>query len=475
MASKQPTSADIDWYLVSIDRLKKGGLIVLLLALVGAGAWWWFAGQSPRERARRAINDASSTLNDLASVGDFASVQSDFNRGQARLQQARDLFSGSDFPSAESAARDAANIATLALARIPGEGAYDAQFLTVEGEVEFQKGASGTWRRASARDVLFNGDWVKTGGSASAELIFVNGSLYTIGPNALLEIYSTVDPRTSRKQERVQMQVGSMQINTAAQTSTVRTPGTNVVVSSESTTQVGVGAQKQTEILNLKGSSAVSPAAGGAGVTLAAGQQVQATQGGALSEVQDVIAPPTLVSPADNQVFQAGAERVLELNWRPEPEAASYRLQVSRSRLFSSLEIDQRLVQTTARTRVTDQGAFYWRIASIDRDGRTGPFTSFRRFRVVGGSGVQGITDKTPPTLQLKRPFRIGGQYYLFEGKVEPGASVFLNDAEIPVESDGSFKKLHTFGKVGWNTVVIRAVDPSGNQTVQRENVYFEE
>lgn len=475
MASKQPTSADIDWYLVSIDRLKKGGVILLLLALAGGAGWWWFAGQSPRERARRAIGDASSSLNDLASVGDFASVQSDFNRGQTRLQQARDLFSRDDFPGAELAARDAANIATLAMARIPGEGSYDAQFLTVEGEVEFQKGASGAWRRASARDVLFNGDWVKTGGNASAELIFVNGSLYTIGPNALLEIYATLDPATSRRQERVEMQVGSMQINTSEQSSTVRTPGTQVVVSSESTAQVGVGAQKQTDVLTLKGSSAVTPAAGGSAVTVAAGQQLEATSGGELSEVRDVIPPPTPVAPADNQVFQAGAERILELSWRPQPGAAAYRLEVSRSRLFSSLEIDQRIAGTSARTRVTDQGAFYWRLASIDPDGRLGPFTPFRRFRVVGGAGSQGITDKAPPTLQLKRPFRIGGQYYLFEGNVEPGASVFLNDEEIPVESDGSFKKLHTFGKVGWNTVVVRAVDPSGNQTVQRENVYVEE
>lgn len=477
MSRKTPTSADIDWYLISIDRLRKGGLILLVLLIAGGAGWWYFFGQSPKERARRAINEADATLNQLASVGDFAAVKPEFERSQSRLEQGRNLFSAGDWAASLSAAQDAANIATMALARIPGEGNFDAQFITVEGDVQFQKGASGDWRRASARDPLFNGDWVKTSGGSSAELIFSDGSLYTVGPNALLEIYSALNPKTSRKQNTVQMQIGSVEINTAEDDSTVRTPGTQVVVRSESTTQVGVGSSRETAVVTLKGSSSVTPTAGGSPVTLASGQRVEAGPEGSLSEVKVLAPPPSLVSPADNQVFQAGRDRTVELLWQPEPSAAGYRLQVSRSRLFSSMEIDAPRSGTAATTRVTDQGAFYWRVASVAQDGTVGSFSPFRRFRVVGGSaaGAPGVVDKTPPRLDLKPPFRIGGQYYMFEGKVEPGASVYLNDEEIGVETDGSFKKLVSFQRVGRNTVVVRAVDPSGNQTIRRESVYVEE
>ena len=45
---------------------------------------------------------------------------------------------------------------------------------------------------------------------SSAELIFSNnGSLYTVGPNALLEIYTAVNPQTSKRTNSVNVEVGS--------------------------------------------------------------------------------------------------------------------------------------------------------------------------------------------------------------------------------------------------------------------------
>ncbi|HSN67962.1 MAG TPA: hypothetical protein VLV48_01870 [Thermoanaerobaculia bacterium] len=477
MNRKASTSADIDWYLISIDRLKKVGLALLALLILGGAAWWWFGGQNPRERARRAIREANSSINQLAAAEDLAAVRAEFERGRASLEEARRQFAANNWAAAEKAALEAAGTATMALARIPGESHFDAKFLTIEGDVQIQKGSSGQWRNANGRDPLMNGDWVRTGDDASAELIFFNGSIYTIGPNALLEIYATVNPATSRKEDTVQMQVGSLQVTTDEESSTIRTPGTQVVISSASTTQVGVSPRKETAITTLRGSSAVAPKSGGASVELGAGQHVEANPGGDLSAVRTVVPPPALLNPTENQVFQAAPGRTIDLVWETSPDAGAYQLQVSRSRLFSSLEIDARRTVPAASTRVTDEGAFYWRVASIDREGARGPFSAFRRFRVVGGGTASGsgAVDKVPPQLELKRPFRIGGAYYLFEGKVEPGASVFLNDEELAVESDGTFKKLVTFSKVGWNTVIIRAVDPSANQTVHRENVYVEE
>ena len=59
MAIKKAARADIDWYLISIDRLKQIGLIILLVVL-GLAGWWFFSNQkrNPRSAAEAAITDA---------------------------------------------------------------------------------------------------------------------------------------------------------------------------------------------------------------------------------------------------------------------------------------------------------------------------------------------------------------------------------------------------------------------------------
>ncbi len=472
---KAAAGADIDWYLISIDRLKQIGLVVLILLLAGA-AYWFYQSQkgNPRSNAESAIADARQALNALAASKDFNVHRTEFDRAQRKLEEANALFTGTKFVEAQGAAVESQTISRSALT---GERENDAQFLTVEGDVKYQKGGAGDWKNAEPRTALFNGDWVKTANSASAELIFSNGSLYTIGSNALLEIFAQVNPTTARKTNAVQMQVGSVEVATTDDQSTVRTPGSQVIVESESTTQVGVDKGQATSVVATKGSASVSSKSGGQQVKLSIGEKISATPGGDLSQIKKLVMSPALLTPADNQVFQRTPELHVTFNWDTQPNATAYVLQVSRSRLFSTLEINSRRERTSAAAKVTSEGAFYWRVASVGPDADTGPFSSFRRFRVSGG-GVKGpvaTADTTPPQLQLNKPYSIGGPFFMIEGTTEAGATVFINDEEVDVESNGHFKKLVSFNKTGANAVVVKAVDPAGNQTVKSETVFVEE
>jgi hypothetical protein len=472
--NKKQSGIDIDWYLISIERLKQIGLVVLLLLLGGAGWWFWHNQKgNPKSAAESAIADARQALNSVAAAPDFNSHRSEFNRAQKKLDDAATHLAATRFDMARDAAVESLTISRAAL-NVSDPGS-DAQFLTVEGNVEYQKGASGEWKDADPRLPLVNGDWVRTGARASAELIFSNGSLYTVGPSALLEIYSTVNAQTSQKSTAVQMRVGSVEVATAADdTSTVRTPGTQVIVESESTTQVGVNDAKVTEVMATRGAASVAPAAGGTAVRLAAGEKISSTPEGALSPIKKLLTAPALLSPGDNQVFPLSANLTVDLIWDARIGASGYMLQVSRSRLFSTQEINTRRSQTHAVARATKEGAFYWRVAAIGPDGDVGPFSSFRRFRVSGG-GTKPAGDRTPPKLVLKVPFHVGGQYYTIAGNTEPGATVFINDEEVDVESSGAFQKLIALDKIGPNSIVIKAVDAAGNQTVQSQSVIVEE
>lgn len=469
--------ADVDWYLISIDRLKQVGLVVLILLLAAAGYFFWQKEKgNPQSNAESAMADARQALNALAASKDFNSHRTEFDRAQRKLEEATSQFGSRKFAEARDSAVESQTISRGALS---GERENDAQFLTIEGDVRYQKGGSGDFKPAEPRAPLFNGDWVKTGDRASAELIFANGSLYTIGANALLEIYSQINPGSTKKTNEVKMQVGSVEVATTGDQSTVRTPGTRVVVDSESTTQVGVNKTQETAVIATKGTASVTSSAGGEAVRLNSGEKVSATQSGRVSDVKKLVLAPAILSPADNQVFQMTGDLRLQFAWDKEPAASAYVLQVSRSRLFSTLEINSRRQSTTANAKVTSEGAFYWRVASVAPDGDTGPFSSFRRFRVSGGNRSAGggpvQPDREPPKLTLSRPQPIGGPFFMIEGQTEPGTTVFINEEEVDVESNGHFKKLVSFSKTGANAVVVKAIDPAGNQTVKSETVFVEE
>jgi hypothetical protein len=472
---KKVAGADIDWYLISIDRLKQIGLVILLV-LLGLGGWWYFSNQkrNPRSAAESAIAEARQALNQLAASKDFNQHRNEFDRASRKLDQAGTHLSTAKYAEAESAAVESQTISRAALSGAGG-GENDAQFLTVEGDVQYQKSTTGDWKPAESRTPLFNGDWVKTGDRASAELIFSNGSLYTVGPGALLEIYSQFNATTNKKSNLVQMQIGSIAVATTDDSSTVRTPSTQIVIDSDSTTQVGVDQKKQTAVVTEKGSASVAPSGGGQAVKVASGEKVVATTE-AISPVRKLLMPPILKEPSDNHPITLG-ESQTNFVWEAVPGATAYLFQVSRSRLFTSLEINSRRQKTTAATKVTAEGTFYWRVASIDAAGEVGPFANPYHFRVAGGGRDvgPGTIEAAAPALVLKPPYRIGGPFYMIEGTTDPGATVTINDEDAEVESNGHFKKLVSFNKVGRNAVVVKAVNAAGKPTVKSVSVVVEE
>src|SRR5687768_7363637 len=101
--SKIVANAEIDWYLISIDRLKQIGLVVLLIALAGTGYWYWVQSKgNPRTNAESAIADARQALNQLAASKDFAVYRNQFDRAQRKLEEANRFLTATSFLEAQS-------------------------------------------------------------------------------------------------------------------------------------------------------------------------------------------------------------------------------------------------------------------------------------------------------------------------------------------------------------------------------------
>src|SRR5215212_1834319 len=168
MARQRQTGADIDWYLISIERLKQIGLVLFLLALGVAGWWFWHNQKTnPKTKAESAIADARQALNALAASADFNAHRSEFARAQQKLDEAGTHLNATRYEQAHLVAVESQTISRAAMSG-GGDLESDAQFRTVEGDVKYQKGAAGDWKDADGHTALMNGDWVKTGDRASA-------------------------------------------------------------------------------------------------------------------------------------------------------------------------------------------------------------------------------------------------------------------------------------------------------------------
>src|ERR1700741_3652230 len=122
--SRKQSGIDVDWYLISIDRLKQIGLVVLLLLLAGAGWWFWHNQKgNPKSNAESAIADARQALNSVAASPDFNAHRAEFNRAQRRLDDAVAHLAGVRFDEAPDGAVEALTIRRAAL-HLPHPGSH---------------------------------------------------------------------------------------------------------------------------------------------------------------------------------------------------------------------------------------------------------------------------------------------------------------------------------------------------------------
>jgi len=179
--------------------------------------------------------------------------------------------------------------------------------------------------------------------------------------------------------------------------------------------------------------------------------------------------------PADNRIYDLKTGDEIDLRWSPVKNAQRYRIQISRSRLFvpdaTDVDLDNR-VENSVRVKVSREGSYFWRVAAIDSNGNPSDWSLVRRFRMLTEPPRMGLGGP-PPKLAISQPQQMGNLFLIF-GKTDPGAIVTVNAEAADVEPDGSFKKTITIDHEGYSTLVIKAVDASGNETVKPVKVFVE-
>jgi hypothetical protein len=465
-----------DWYSVSEETLR--AIVILLVTVVVLGLSFlgyrlWESRAQERE-ARQVIDESQVLIQRLQDQDRGGGFRGEYDAAWQGLQEARNQFANQDFRGALDNARRSRNMLLSILDALgqPSGAAGQAQFISIQGDVEYRRGDGGDWQEARSRIPLQNGDYVRTSESGSAEIMFLDGTLYTVRQNTQF-IVSSSRTAAGREEQAIEMEYGWVDLNTSQGTSSVKTPNAVARIQQESEAFVAVDRDSSQGRFGALSGGIELTSKGGLKREVQALQQVVQT-GELLSEPAPLPGRPSLVTPADNVDLDLDRARKVALIWDPVPNAARYALQVSRSHLFVENLID---VKNRAKTQATlglrGEGTFQWRVAAYDRNGVQGPWSQPFKFRVASFRSAMGEKDDTPPPLDLD-DVKSYGSIFIVAGRSEPGAQIEINGEQVKVAADGSFTKTVQLSKEGWSFIEIKARDSWGNETNRRHRVFVE-
>jgi hypothetical protein len=467
-----------EWYSISVETLRGWALLLSILIVVGLGYLGYriWESRSLEREAARVIAEDQELIQRLQNEEKARSFGNEYNAAWQSLQEAQSLYAAADYRGAIEKGRWSYNVlrSILDALALPGRAAAgQAQFVAVQGEVEYRRGDGGDWVEARSRVSLRPGDFVRTSDNGSAEIMFLDGTLYTVRPNTQFIVSPAVSSGGGAEEQSIEMEYGWVDLSTAQRSSNVRTPGAVARVEQDSEAFVAVDKESnQGRFGALRGGMELS-SKGGLKREIGELQQVVQT-GDLLSEPQRLPGRPEPAEPADNLALDLDRTRRLLLAWSPVPGASRYALQVSRNHLFVDNVIDaENRTKTRATLGLRGEGTFQWRVAAYGADGSMGPWSVPRKFRVASFRGSAGEKDETPPQLDLE-DVKSYGSIFIVAGRSEPGSRIEVNGELVKAEADGAFKKTVQLTKEGWSFIEVRARDGWGNETVRRHRVFVE-
>jgi hypothetical protein len=386
----------------------------------------------------------------------------------------------------DTTVKAAGNMTTNVLERIAGmapppekAGALaekSARFTALDGTVKIKKSSSNSWITAAYDIPLEKGDVVQTGSEGMAKVVFNDGTNYTVKQDSLIVIQENSANDQQQTNVAVAVSTGTVDLSTAAYVqgskSQVIVAGATASLAPESAAMVHNDPKSdQHEILVKKGSTEV--ARNGEVVRLADWERATFKSASDKISKSKEISPPTGISPGNMMSILANpgtTTKDVAFSWTPVPNAAGYRLRISRNPYFTSTIVDRSV--NTADVTVTGLGlgAYYWMVQAIDGAGKMSMESDKNRFTIVPkGKDAVAIDLDLDPLIQH-------GHVIEVTGKTETGARVMVNGHEVPiVTTDGSFHYFTPPLPTGENLITVTAQDTHGGVNTKQQRVVIQQ
>jgi len=386
---KRPKS--YDWYTISGEAIRGWGFAVIIIVLVAAGylGYRFVEGMVLEREVAAVIQEAQDLLQTVRQAGGVDSYREEYDQAIEHLEEAKASRVGGELKEAYRSGERSRTLLSSILSALRLRGPEgEAMFVAVEGEVEFRRGERGAWQTARSRVSLNAGDYVKTSAGGSAEVMTVDGTLYTVRPDTVILVGRARPAPGVARQQAINLEVGWVNLGTGQSVSRVSTPGAEARVREETSALISYNEEEDVgRFATYEGSMVVATADGTSREVAALEQVIQSE--GTLSKAETLPMSPVLMAPDNDYEIFLNADTELVLTWAPVAGAESYALQVAPSRFFVRNVIDVKdRRETAAKVGLQGEGTFVWRVAAVDASGIQSPWSELRRFRVTSAVGA---------------------------------------------------------------------------------------
>jgi len=347
-----------------------------------------------------------------------------------------------------------------------------AKFVNLDGHVQVKKVSSVQWVDATLSTSLDKGDLVRTGSDSDARITFVDGTSYTIKPDTLITVEENATDNNRPTSVSVSIQTGAVDLATPM----LRSPDSKAAVKSEDATtqlhsnsRVGVKfdpERKESEVVVASGSAQVQR--GQERIDLVQHEKATIPSSGAIRR-STVLAPPDLVEPLNLAPIIAENPRsaAVHFEWKPVPDAVSYTLRVSPTKLFTRTVFDKQNIKgTSIDISGLDAGDYFWNVMATDAKKQSSEVSDIFRFSLVSRGKSQDMVLEITDT-------RIVGHVAEIIGRTEPGAALIVNGQPVPnIAADGTFRHFTESLEPGQHTITVIGQNRRGGTSTQSVSIF---
>jgi hypothetical protein len=337
---------------------------------------------------------------------------------------------------------------------LPAEAVLDY----LKGDVHRRKISDNDWNNISLYDLLMEGDKVRTLEQSYAEILFKDESRIQLKENAQTLIRRIRKNLLDNTQECnvsvLKGEVLALLTGGAHDGFHVDTPGVETRVHSR---HFWVKKdKKKSRFANYDGTLKVS--SGGSQVMLNKNEGTVVPLNKKPSAPTKLIRSPNLIFPENtSEHFTTD----IRLRWEKVDTAIAYKLELSLDKQFSKIIVANSIKKTFFDLPDhLEDNLYFWRIASISKEGLMGMFTKTWSFSI--------IDDNYPPYLVLHTPKNdetLTSTNVFVSGNTEPGIELTIGNDNVSIDDNGNFSYDYKLDE-GNQKITVKAVDKAGNESI---------
>jgi len=181
-----------------------------------------------------------------------------------------------------------------------------------------------------------------------------------------------------------------------------------------------------------------------------------------------ILHSPEFISPEKKVISQnEPGDSVVKFNWKAVKGAQRYILRLYSSILREDILYEKEVVTNRLNLdllQFEDFGEFYWQVSAYGLENNSEGAPSEMGYLKLVGAILNKEKALKPPALVINT-LDVSGNMVLIEGETEKNTQLFINNAPVTVNMDGTFIHTVNFEKIGRHRIDFKVISASGIET----------